>query len=50
MADQDVQDCHLQVNKTVEIVGKVTDSLSLRVLAVTEFGDVGEFCVLLDWG
>ena len=32
------QDSHLQVNHAVEIIGKVQQDLSVRVMAATNFG------------
>ena len=40
------QDSHLQLNHAVEIIGKVQNDLSVRVMASTDFGpegNIGEF-------
>jgi len=42
-----MQDSHLQVGHAVEIVGKVTNELSVKVLASTDFGtNIGRFLFL----
>ncbi|KAL9054443.1 MAG: hypothetical protein Q9162_004165 [Coniocarpon cinnabarinum] len=33
------QDCHLQVGRAFEIIGKVTNELSVKVMATTDLGD-----------
>jgi len=41
-----LQDSHLQLNHAVEIIGKVQNDLSVRVMASTDFGpegNIGEF-------
>ena len=44
METEQEQESHLQINRCVEIVGKVTNDLSIRVLATTDFGtDIGMF-------
>ena len=43
----EIQDSHLQLNHAVEIIGKVQNDLSVRVMASTDFGPegaVGECC------
>jgi replication factor A3 len=35
------QDSHLQLNHAVEIIGKVQNDLSVRVMASTDFGPEG---------
>ena len=35
------QDSHLQLNHVVEIIGKVQNDLSVRVMASTDFGPEG---------
>lgn len=35
---RNVQDAHLQLNHAVEIIGKVQQDLSIRVMASTDFG------------
>lgn len=41
---QFLQDSHLQVGHAVEIVGKVTNELSVKMLASTDFGTgIGAF-------
>lgn len=35
------QDAHLQLNHAVEIIGKVQNDLSVRVMASTDFGPEG---------
>ena len=45
------QDSHLQLNHAVEIIGKVQNDLSVRVMASTDFGpegNIGEF-MLWSW-
>lgn len=36
-----LQDSHLQLNHAVEIIGKVQNDLSVRVMASTDFGPEG---------
>jgi replication factor A3 len=41
-----IQDSHLQLNHAVEIIGKVQNDLSVRVMASTDLGPesgIGEF-------
>jgi len=41
------QDSHLQLNHAVEIIGKVQNDLSVRVMASTDLGPeggIGKFC------
>ncbi|KAL9083981.1 MAG: hypothetical protein Q9159_005474 [Coniocarpon cinnabarinum] len=33
------RDCHLQVGRAFEIIGKVTNELSVKVMATTDLGD-----------
>jgi hypothetical protein len=45
----DTQDAHLQLNHAVEIIGKVQNDLSVRVMASTDLGPesgIGEFSFL----
>jgi hypothetical protein len=47
------QDSHLQLNHAVEIIGKVQNDLSVRVMASTDFGpegNIGGSIRLLDGG
>jgi hypothetical protein len=37
----ELQDSHLQLNHAVEIIGKVQNDLSVRVMASTDFGPEG---------
>jgi len=40
------QEAHLSLNHAVEIIGKVQNDLSIRVLTSTDFGtDFGESCL-----
>lgn len=42
-----LQDSHLQLNHAVEIIGKVQNDLSVRVMASTDFGPEGNIGELL---
>ncbi|KAI9671378.1 MAG: hypothetical protein M1831_004287 [Alyxoria varia] len=39
------RDCHFQTDHAVEVVGKVTNDLSIKVLAATEFGTNIDFSI-----
>lgn len=41
-----LQDSHLQLNHAVEVVGKVQNDLSVRVLACTDFGPEGNIGII----
>ena len=50
-ADRDMQDAHLQLNHAVEIIGRVQNDLSVKVMASTDFGaegNIGESPLMVD--
>ena len=42
LTERTTQESHLQLNHAVEIIGKVQNDLSVKVMASTDFGPEGE--------